>query len=756
MSAHGCISTVIWGALMGATTFQINAGEPSKWLEGKDVVVDTGEIVRLAATTPVLGRVTVRGTVEFSGADAVLKASSLTVETGGLITHSGPVVNGEVPARVAVECAGSLAVAENGRISADGRGFAGGAGNAKDDDASSAGHGPGAGGYPKIWGASAGGSHGGKGGTPSAKEVYGKAKAPVEAGSGGGGGGKGPRAGAGGGIIRIQAQDVVVDGTISADGTDGTKPTYGGGGSGGSVWIRCSSITGNGCVRADGGSGSRYAGGGGGGRIAVQFDKSAQDRAPASKIVFSVLGGANGIGEAYAANPDAFGWPGTMSFTPETVPGSVQANSCADAGMAGKNPTVAYWMPWRVNPPLAEVRKEIYIKQPRRNAAALASRCYVGPGLQMREIQGLEARDDVHTGRSIRFSEDNGRTWTPLSPWPDTVRMVSGIEVWEDGGACLFDDKAGVLVDVWLRQIQLGNIWADGTCNCFTYYRFSRDYGRTWSEPKQLRYEEGTDFDPAKPTRPEFLLKNQAYYGNNIIRHSNGTLITAVVHANAPNDPKNDVRAWKLASLCFVGTWDEVLGDYKWKAGGRVEVPDTVSSRGLMEPAVAELKDGRVLVVWRGSNTATTPGRKWFSLSSDGGLTLSPPAEWKYDDGTRFYSPSSIHQFVRHGATGKLYWAGNITFQPPEGNGPRYPLVLAEVDETDAAIRKNTVTLIDDRPDSADFNYQLSNFSFYENRETRNLELILTTYGQEAGQDNWMNADCWRYELIFRFPDPPR
>ena len=404
-------------------------------------------------------------------------------------------------------------------------------------------------------------------------------------------------------------------------------------------------------------------------------------------------------------------------------------------------------MPWSANRALASVMKELYLKHPRPNAAALTASCYVGPGPRMRETQGVEARDDVHTGRSIRFSGDNGRTWTPFSAWPDTVRQVSGIEVWEDGGPCLYDERAGVLVDVWLRQIQVGNIWADGTCNCFTYCRVSRDFARTWSEPKQLRYEEGAEFDPGQPTKPEFLLRNQAYLGNNIIRHSNGTLVTAVAHANAPDDPQNDRRAWKLGSLCFVGTWDGRKQDYAWKAGRRVTITDIVSSRGLMEPAVVELKDGRVLVVWRGSNSATTPGRKWFSLSSDGGLTLTPPAEWKYDDGSSFYSPSSIHQFLRHSVTGKLYWFGNITPQPPSGNSPRYPLILAEVDEKLAALRKKTVSVVDDRPEGADANYQLSNFSLYENRETHDLELFLTTYGQEPGAENWMNADCWHYSL---------
>lgn len=749
-----------WKGLMGAIlvlncTVEVMADDGTfLWKEGANVTIRTGEVVHLTRSTPALDRVTVAGTLIFDAADAVLKAKSLTVETGGLIKHAGPVTNGQTPARIGIDCSGPLTVAKGGRISADSSGFAGGAGQGKNDEpASAAGHGPGAGGYPKFIGASPGGSYGGKGGNPTAMKIYGKPGQPDEAGSGGGGGTSlqgDAGGGAGGGIIRMQSGDLVVEGAITANGGNGIGRSYGGGGSGGSVWIQCSSITGNGSVRTDGGSASRYAGGGGGGRIAVQCDPVAQKRAVGAWVLFSALGGCNGLGEYHLINPDAFGGLGTLSFPAGLTPGRVLANSgmladtkTADASV---NPTVSYWMPWRVNQPLVTVKKEIYIKQPRPHAAAIVQRNYAGPQRQMREIRGVEARDDVHTGRTLLSSDDNGLTWTPPAAWPDTVRMVSGIEVWEDGGTynIFYDETAGVLVDVWLRQIAIG-----GNFNNFTYYRTSRDFGRTWSEPQQLRYEEGADFDPAQPKKPEFLLKNQAYYGINIIRHSNGTLITAVANANAPNDPKNDHRAWKLGSLCFVGTWDAGKKDYAWKAGQRVSTTEDISSRGLMEPIVAELKDGRVLVVWRGSSTAATPGRKWFSLSADGGLTLTPPAEWKYDDGSSFYSPSSIHQFVRHSVTGKLYWFGNITAQPPNGNAPRFPLVMAEVDEDLAALKKGTVTMIDDRPDSADPNYQLSNFSLYENRDTHDLELILTTYGQQPGAQNWMNADCWRYGLSF-------
>ena len=167
-----------------------------------------------------------------------------------------------------------------------------------------------------------------------------------------------------------------------------------------------------------------------------------------------------------------------------------------------------------------------------------------------------------------------------------------------------------------------------------------------------------------------------------------------------------------------------------------------------MEPDLVELKDGRVLVVWRGSNTGSTPGRKWFSLSSDGCKTLAPPQEWRYSDGTRFYSPSSIHRFIRHSVTGKVYWFGNICPAPPRGNSPRHPLIVAEVDEEKAALRKDTVTVVDDRGPGQPASIQFSNFSLLENRSTHQLELSITPIGCDP--KDWRNADAYRYTLTLR------
>ena len=287
----------------------------------------------------------------------------------------------------------------------------------------------------------------------------------------------------------------------------------------------------------------------------------------------------------------------------------------------------------------------------------------------------------------------------------------------------------------------------------------SRDGGITWLNEQPLRYEEGLPFDPENPLNPGFLLRNQGYPGNNILFHSNGTRILFLCFANTPDDPGNDTRMFKNGAVCMIGRWDAgrgargAGGDYRWEAGARTFVLPTQSGRGLAEPEAIELSDGRLLVVFRGDNLSwdgskdvTEPGRKWYCISSDGGRTLSPLADWRYDDGTQFYSPSSYHRTLRHSVNGKLYWLGNICATLPEGDHPRYPLILAEIDDRTGLLKKKTVTALDDRKPGQQAVVQYSNFTFLEDHETHDMEIYLTAYSEFEGED-WRTANCYRYTV---------
>ena len=147
-----------------------------------------------------------------------------------------------------------------------------------------------------------GGSYGGLG-VPydgTANPVYGDFRDPREPGAGGG---SSYSSGAGGGLVRITAGSVQVDGAIVANG--GTVAGYnGGGGSGGGIWLKVGTLSGIGLVAASGGD-SSYQGGGGGGRVAIYYTAlSGFDTESRVQAHGGVGGGAGSVGTIYL-RPDA-------------------------------------------------------------------------------------------------------------------------------------------------------------------------------------------------------------------------------------------------------------------------------------------------------------------------------------------------------------------------------------------------------------------------------------------------------------------
>ena len=116
----------------------------------------------------------------------------------------------------------------------------------------------------------AGGSYGGlggaaSGGTPNA--TYGDSVSPSEPGSGGV---SHSSSGAGGGLLRLTAAALVLDGTILANG----QSQQVGAGSGGGVYVNAGTLSGGGSIEAKGGNSTGGYGGGGGGRIALYYAAS--------------------------------------------------------------------------------------------------------------------------------------------------------------------------------------------------------------------------------------------------------------------------------------------------------------------------------------------------------------------------------------------------------------------------------------------------------------------------------------------------
>ena len=363
------------------------------------------------------------------------------------------------------------------------------------------------------------------------------------------------------------------------------------------------------------------------------------------------------------------------SWSIQPIKGSLTSSLSEPASQAHPN------LPLPTNKPIVHVKKELYKKHTQKGVAVLIGTCYIGPNLERREMHCTMASSDTPEAPIVRYSCDNGRTWlrfqtlTPIVTWKDGAKITCRC------GPQVYDPASQLTVSIWLRRTIKDGLYYD-----HSFYRTSHNYGKTWGKMTQICYEPGPAFDVNNPLDQNFLERNQIYHGSNLIRHLSGTLIFAGAGIRIPQDapdPNPDRKSMhksmppdtrNIGSACFSGRWNSQGNCYQWQKSNCVWVPRAVSTRGLREPHVAELNNGNLLVIWRGRDSEITPGRKWFSVSKDAGLTLSEVRQLKYDDGSEFYSPSSIHRMIRSTLTGKLYWVGNICPTPPNGNRPRYPL----------------------------------------------------------------------------------
>ncbi len=203
------------------------------------------------------------------------------------------------------------------------------------------------------------------------------------------------------------------------------------------------------------------------------------------------------------------------------------------------------------------------------------------------------------------------------------------------------------------------------------FYQLSADNGKTWNDGHLLKYGDGPDFDPEDWGNPEYFRTNEMYIGETII-HSNGRVVlcaTVPVEYRDEEDEKvpvvfpNTYRDGCVAGvMCFIGSWDAGKKDYCWETSQHIFLPRRISTRGLVELNLSELSNGDILLIMRGSNAgldpSECPGRKWMSLSSDGGdwvkLTETPlwqgisshmSGEWSHSEelsGLKFGFPSMI------------------------------------------------------------------------------------------------------------------
>lgn len=349
-----------------------------------------------------------------------------------------------------------------------------------------------------------------------------------------------------------------------------------------------------------------------------------------------------------------------------------------------------------------------------------------------------ESKSDFFEDYHDTVSRDNGKTWSKPEPRLKSEESANGL--WRYGSQTAFLDPDTNRVILFSSRAFYPREENDhNNAKWVTDILFYDPEKERWSEPVRETFglKEGlfTSFSfPLKTRRGRLIFPAQKPVVN-----ARGEY----VHYH----PDSYSRAYQ--ALVILGDY-RADGSVSWRLSEAVSGTPGETSRGLCEPTVLELNDGRLVMVCRGDNAAIPdkPGYKWVAFSSDEGETWSCPTPFGYADGELFESASNGSALFRSAKDGKVYWIGNLLGQGQraQGNFPRRPLVIAEVDETRFALKRETVFVIDQRQPGEPDVVQLSNFVFYQDRETGDLVLSLTRLG-ECDAAKWTLADCYRYRV---------
>ncbi|PKO23883.1 MAG: hypothetical protein CVU38_01680 [Chloroflexi bacterium HGW-Chloroflexi-1] len=360
---------------------------------------------------------------------------------------------------------------------------------------------------------------------------------------------------------------------------------------------------------------------------------------------------------------------------------------------------------------------------------------------------GREDYSDAYDDYADQFSYDNGKSWT------DPVLHLKGEDI--EAGKLRYGEQAALFDPDTEKLLVIINkfLYPDDTLDLDAIPSVVQEVydpaTNTWSglTPLEFDFPGGIGMSfcrPIKTSKGRLVFPGQGNY------------------LDEKEKPIHYQGCWSPAGIIV-----HILGDYRkdgtiaWQLSKPV-IPDLEkTSRGFYEPTIAELRDGRFAMILRGDNSMypDRPGYKWLSFSEDHCETWTEPAPLPCDKGEPIESSSTGSTLFRSIKTGRLYWIGNLCIEGawignlyakgilrPDGNFPRTPLVIAEVQEEPFALKRDTITVIDRQAPGEPPQLQLSNFRFYQDRENGDIVLFLTRYSERFAE-NWKLADYYRYRV---------
>lgn len=357
-------------------------------------------------------------------------------------------------------------------------------------------------------------------------------------------------------------------------------------------------------------------------------------------------------------------------------------------------------------------------------------------GVELCRLVSEQTKSDKADVTWRSFSTDNGLTWSEPTRIDTFTRVAGGMQrrYLHPG---FVDPTTGTLITLINQAVLPTDNPLEGMTHGTLHYALSKDGGRSaYYEGAVVQC--GGEYNADHPLPSVWVGKNAVALGAitcvPIGLRSGEILVPLQISPLGPGgnyyNPGGGYTYTDAAVL--VGRWNQT-GTLDWELSALVRGDPACSTRGMVEPTNAEMPDGRVLMVLRGSNDKrpALPGYRWYAVSTDGGRTWSAPQPWKYTNGNRFYSPSSCSQLLRH-SNGRTYWVGNISPDNPRGNRPRYPLVIGEVDPKSLFLIKETLCTLDDRREGDLDTLAFSNFYAREDRVTHEILVHCSPIGQRS------------------------
>ncbi len=393
------------------------------------------------------------------------------------------------------------------------------------------------------------------------------------------------------------------------------------------------------------------------------------------------------------------------------------------------------------------VRREVFLRSPGKGTAVMAFAFYTRKtGGAMVSIEQRWSRSDTIDVAYLRRSSDYGRTWSAPEE-RKTGERVSGGMLRRHPRAGWVEPRTGRYIEFYNEGILPTDDPLEGMRQWKLLYRVSND-GVKFG-PVENVIHEGGEYSAEHPLPGVHIGKNCAALGDQSsvpLAAPDGSILLPIESSIAAPDGTlyNPGGGYTYTDSAVVhGRWQG--GKLVWRMSDLVKGDPARSTRGMVEPTLAYLTDGRLIMVMRGSNDKKPEllSSKWISYSADGGFRWTVPVPWTFTNGESFFSPSACSQLIQH-SSGRLFWLGNITPANPRGNRPRYPMVIAEVDRRSGLLDKRTVRVVDDRKEGESEILTLSNFYAREDRQTREIAVHMSrTF---AFNDGW-EGDAMLYRI---------